>query len=166
MQRKKDSILIVGVGNILFSDEGLGVRTLEYLEKNYHIPQELTLLDGGTMGLSLVDCLMDAKKVIIVDAIRGGNPPGFVYSFELREVPSHIRPLFSLHQLGINELVGLSRTLRKKLDIVLAGMEPMELSPSTELSPLIRLRLPLLAEAIRREVKKSGVRLRKKRCRG
>ncbi len=164
--KKKGPILVVGVGNILFSDEGLGVRTLEYLEKHYHIPEELTLLDGGTMGLSLVDCLLDARKVIIVDAIRGGNPPGFVYSLELKEVPSDMRPLFSLHQLGMNEIVGLSRVLHDKLDIVLAGMEPMELSPSTELSAVVRLRMPLLAEVIRKEVRKSGARLRKRRCRG
>ncbi len=164
--QKKGSILIVGVGNILFSDEGLGVRALEYLEKHYHIPEELTLLDGGTMGLTLVDCLADARKVIIVDAIRGGNPPGFVYSLELKDVPSHIKPLFSLHQLGVNELVGVSKLLHKELDIVLAGMEPMELSPSTELSAVVRLRMPLLAEAIKKEVKKSGVRMRKRRCRG
>ena len=164
--QKKGSILIVGVGNILFSDEGLGVRALEYLEKHYHIPKELTLLDGGTMGLTLVDCLADARKVIIVDAIRGGNPPGFVYSLEFKDVPSHIKPLFSLHQLGVNELVGVSKLLHKELDIVLAGMEPMELSPSTELSAVVRLRMPLLAEAIKKEVKKSGVRMRKRRCRG
>ncbi len=164
--QKKGSILIVGVGNILFSDEGLGVRALEYLEKHYHIPEELTLLDGGTMGLTLVDCLADARKVIIVDAIRGGNPPGFVYSLEFKDVPSHIKPLFSLHQLGVNELVGVSKLLHKELDIVLAGMEPMELSPSTELSAVVRLRMPLLAEAIKKEVRKSGVRMRKRRCRG
>jgi hydrogenase maturation protease len=72
-------ILVLGVGNILFTDEGVGVRAVETLLRDYSFSDNVTLMDGGTLGTRLMDPIMQCQRLIVIDAVLGGDEPGSVY---------------------------------------------------------------------------------------
>lgn len=81
-------ILVLGVGNVLLTDEGVGVRVVHELMARYDFPPNVKVVDGGVLGLALSGTMMEAQRVIVVDAVRGGEEPGTVYRFPGRPGPS------------------------------------------------------------------------------
>lgn len=121
-----ERILVLGIGNILWADEGFGVRVVEALNASRAFPDTVTLLDGGTQGLYLLPYLEEADGVVIVDAVDYGLPPGTLHELTDGEVPAALAARkVSLHQTGFQEILGLlalrGRTPRR---IVLVGVQP------------------------------------------
>ncbi|GAB4064006.1 HyaD/HybD family hydrogenase maturation endopeptidase [Ancylobacter sonchi] len=103
-----ERILVLGIGNILWADEGFGVRVVEELHARYDLPEHVTALDGGTQGLYLLPYLEDADTVIIVDAIDYGLPPATLKQLRDDEVPAVLGTRkVSLHQTGFQEVLAL-----------------------------------------------------------
>lgn len=105
-----ERILVLGIGNILWADEGFGVRVVEELHARYELPENVTALDGGTQGLYLLPYLEEADAVIIVDAIDYGLPPATLKQLRDDEVPAVLGTRkVSLHQTGFQEVLALLR---------------------------------------------------------
>ncbi len=105
-----ERILVLGIGNILWADEGFGVRVVEELHARYELPEHVTALDGGTQGLYLLPYLEEADAVIIVDAIDYGLPPATLKQLRDDEVPAVLGTRkVSLHQTGFQEVLALLR---------------------------------------------------------
>ncbi len=153
-------VLILGVGNILLGDEGLGVRVTEYIKDRYSLPPGVSVMDGGTGGLTLLKLLRDYDPVIIVDAIASRSSPGTLYRIPASELPKAPPLMSTAHQLGVKDLLSLSCLEGYDPDVVIIGMEPLDISPGLELSPLINLRLPLVANMVREELKRFGMDLK------
>ena len=83
-------VVVIGIGNILLSDEGVGIRVVEELRKR-ELPEGVELHDGATLGLTLLNFLDGADKAIIVDAVKAGGNPGDVYCFHFKEIPKKIQ---------------------------------------------------------------------------
>lgn len=129
------NILILGVGNLLMQDEGVGVRAIEELEKRFRIPPAVELLDGGTAGLELLNQLAGRDALIIVDAVHSGKPPGTLVRFEGEQVPAVFRRKISPHQLGISDLLAAARLMDLLPPrLVLFGVQPGMLGTGLELS--------------------------------
>ena len=125
-ERTSARILVLGIGNILWADEGFGVRVLEALDASHVFPDTVTLLDGGTQGLYLLPYLEEADGVVIVDAVDYGLVPGTLHILADAEVPAVLAARkVSLHQTGFQEILGLL-ALRGKTParIVLVGVQP------------------------------------------
>lgn len=121
-----ERILVLGIGNILWADEGFGVRVLEMLHAAHAFPDNVTLLDGGTQGLYLLPYLEEADGVVIVDAVDYGLAPGTIHILEDNQVPAVLASRkVSLHQTGFQEILGLL-ALRGRMPrrIVLVGVQP------------------------------------------
>lgn len=148
-------IAVVGVGNILMGDEGIGVKAVEELRKE-KLPEGVELFDGGTAFHALVDDLIQFDKLIIVDAVLGGEPPGTIYRFELGELEGMISETsLSLHDVGVIEALMLERLTRRiPEEIVFIGMEPERIELSMELSPAMREKLPELVREILEEIRR------------
>ncbi len=146
-------ILVLGLGNILLSDEGLGVAAIERLTATHRLGAEVEVLDGGTMGLDLLYRLEGVGHLIIVDAIRSGGAPGDIMRLEGDEIPKMLATKMSMHQVGLQELLAVSE-LRGALPahVVLWGMEPAWLDWGTSLTPAIAGQLDALVEAVACEV--------------
>ncbi|QCG95530.1 HyaD/HybD family hydrogenase maturation endopeptidase [Azospirillum sp. TSA2s] len=119
-------ILVLGIGNILWADEGFGVRTVERLAADWRFPDNVTLMDGGTQGLYLLPHLEAADALIVVDAIDYGLPPGTRRVFHGDDVPAFLgAKKMSLHQTGFQEVLAsamfLGRCPRK---LILVGVQP------------------------------------------
>jgi hydrogenase maturation protease len=151
-------IAVVGVGNILLKDEGIGVKVVKELEKEYTFPPEITLIDGGTAGHHLVNVVADFDVIIVIDAVQGGESPGTIYRFTLDQIPFELKTHLSVHQVGVLEALNQVKLLGKKHKVTFIGIEPQDISPwSMELTPVIEEKIPRLISLVLEELEKCGI---------
>jgi hydrogenase maturation protease len=141
-------IVVLGVGNILLSDEGIGVHVANELMK-MDLPPEVSVVEGGTDGFRLLNVITEADRLIVVDSVKGGAEPGSIYCFDINEV-RNCPPGFttSVHQIGILEVINLSELVGKKPHTTVIGVEPKSLAMSLELSPEIKAKIPRIIELV------------------
>ena len=147
-------IVVVGVGNILLGDEGLGVRAVEELEKK-GVPKNVQLYDAGTSLHLVMSSFEGFDKMIIVDAVQAGGEPGTIYRFDLEELEKKgekIKFMYSLHEIDVPRTLLLERMVSHlPQEVVFLGMEPERVEPGLELSPKVREKMGELISAIERE---------------
>lgn len=124
-----DSTLILGIGNILWADEGFGVRAVEALHRHYEFPDNVTLMDGGTQGTYLLQHVEAADILLIFDAIDYGLPPSTLKLIEGDAVPNYMgAKKVSLHQTGFQEVLAMAEMLdRYPKHLLLVGVQPVQL---------------------------------------
>ena len=145
-------VLVLGVGNILLGDEGVGVRVVEALAE-LELPPQVELLDGGTSGLDLVPALAGRRKVVIVDAMAASLEPGSVLRLEPEELQEQADSWRSVHDVGVVEALALARRLpQPPAEVVLIGVVPGDVSWGLELSPAVQERMPELIRLVRAEL--------------
>jgi hydrogenase maturation protease len=151
-------VTVLGVGNILLQDEGLGVSAVEQLSARHILPEKVRVVDGGALGLNLLPLLEESSALLIVDAIAAGQPPGTLVRLEGKEIAGALALKMSMHQVGLRELLGVS-DLRQTLPsrLVLWGMEPATMGWGVELSPPVAAALGSLVEVVLEELRSWGV---------
>ena len=158
---KKEQIMILGTGNTLFTDEGFGVRVMEALADRYHFPENVTLVDGGVLGINLLGIISQADRLIVIDAIRSRGNPGDFYRLEGDAIPARIRAKNSLHQIDLLEALTLCQALDKVPDTVVLGIEPEDIDTlSTEMTPAISQKVEPMIEMVLAELKRLHVLVR------
>ncbi|QQP91050.1 HyaD/HybD family hydrogenase maturation endopeptidase [Skermanella sp. TT6] len=145
-------VLVLGIGNILWADEGFGVRCVEELHRRWSFPDDVLVMDGGTQGLYLVHYVKAARRVIVFDAIDYGEEPGTLRLVRGEEVPKFTgAKKMSLHQTGFQDVLSAAELLGGTLDdILLIGVQAVELDDyGGSLTPPVRARIePALAIAV------------------
>lgn len=152
------NILVLGVGNVLLTDEGAGVRAVEQLQQQYVFPPQVELIDGGTMGLDLLSYLDDKTHLFIVDAILSPQPPGSVVIEKLSDPPAYFRQKISPHQIGLSELLAVA-SMQDCLppSITLFGIVPLDLSTGMEMSPAVTAAVEQVVLAVVQELGLMGI---------
>lgn len=146
-------IAILGVGNTLLKDEGVGVRVVQELERSYSFPPEIDVIDGGTSGPHLLDLFSDYDDIIIIDVVKGGEKPGTIYRFSLDQISGETGMGLSIHQMGVFEVFSQARLLGKEPRVTVIGIEPLDMSGwGMELSPVIEQKIPRLIQLIIEEL--------------
>jgi len=153
--------LVLGLGNLLLSDEGVGVHVAQHVSRRYQVPEQVRILDGGTLGLGLLPYLQGVTHLLVVDAIDAGQPPGAVVRLEGDAIPTALAHKMSMHQVGLQELLALSQLSGDTpAHIVLIGVQPASLEPGLEPSPLIAALLDTLADRVAGELRAWGFAIR------
>lgn len=151
------SLLILGLGNVLLEDDGVGGAAVSLLLEQFQVPAGACVLDGGTLGLSLLPYLESADTVILVDAVRGEDPPGTLVRLEDEDVAPAVATRLSPHQVGVSDLLDGARWLgRYPRRVILLGLVPASMNLEVGLSPLVRASLPDLVERIGQEARALG----------
>ncbi|MEH3412724.1 HyaD/HybD family hydrogenase maturation endopeptidase [Phytobacter diazotrophicus] len=152
-------ILVLGVGNILLSDEGIGVRVIEALEQRYVMPEGVEVLDGGTAGMELLEAMANRTHLIIVDAIVSRkSEPGALLLLRDEEVPVLFNNKISPHQLGLSDVLSALRFTGEFPDnITLVGVIPHSLEPNIGLTPIVEASLEPALQAVLMALQESGV---------
>jgi len=127
MTQSSPNVLVLGVGNVLLSDEGFGIRVIEKLQKWYAFPENVTVADGGVLGVHLMGVIAGADHLIVVDIIRNHGRPGEFHRLAGDEIPGRIRAKNSLHQVDFLEALTLCQALDKVPETVIVGAEPEDL---------------------------------------
>jgi hydrogenase maturation protease len=144
------NILVLGIGNLLMTDDGVGVRAIQLLTERYRFPEQVTLVEGGTLGLDLLPQVQDAQRLLIVDAVETGAAPGALVRYDGSAIPRTPESKLSPHQVGLKDLLTLASALGSAPDeIVLWGVQPETVTVGMELSPQVEAQLaPLVAKLL------------------
>jgi hydrogenase maturation protease len=132
-------VTILGLGNVLLSDEGVGVHTLNALRNRYSFSPLVELVDGGTMGLDLLPFFQDRNRILIIDAVDFKSSPGHIGAIEGQDIPAILNPKFSAHHIGLADLLFTAKLTRTTLpEICLVGIQPETFDVGLEMSDRIR----------------------------
>ena len=157
MPRVPRKILILGVGNILYTDEGVGVRAVERLLETYDFSDNVTLLDGGNLGMRLMGPLMDADYCIVLDAVLGGDVPGTIYRLTGEDLRKSLAFKDSMHQSDLVDTLLSCELVGNRPETVVIGMEPFDFKTlGIELSPAIAARVAAMLDIALRELAAAG----------
>ncbi|MBS1190328.1 MAG: Hydrogenase 2 maturation peptidase Aspartic peptidase family [Rhodocyclaceae bacterium] len=157
------AVVVLGIGNILLSDEGVGVRVVEQLEAKYDLPPEVEVIDGGTCGMEMLDQLEGLDALIVVDCVRHGQPPGTPILIQGDDVPVFFRTKLSPHQVSLSDvLASLEFEGRAPKYTAIVGIQPASMDTGLELTPTVEAWLPELLAMTVAELRGQGVRVEEK----
>jgi len=155
------SVLVLGIGNLLLSDEGAGVKAVEELQNRYDCSDAVEIVDGGTSGSELLSYFDDRSHILIIDAVKTGNQPGTIVRVD--DPPAFFQKKISPHQIGLTDVLGLAAiTDNLPRNITLFGIEPKQLSTGLDLSPEVARNLSRLVDMVVAELKSIGIKVQAK----
>jgi hydrogenase maturation protease len=140
------------------TDDGVGVRVVQRLEEGYVFPSGVTILDGGTLGLDLLSHLEGVERLLIIDAMETGGPPGTIVRMTGEEIQPVFETKLSPHQMGLKDLLAVS-VLRgiTPPEMVLLGVQPGNIELGVDLTPAVEAQLDTLVDRALRELENWGV---------
>jgi len=152
------SIVVLGLGNMLMADDGIGLAALARLQDEWFISPDVELVDGGTWGMNLLPIIENTDQLLVLDAIDHGREPGTLLRLENDEVPRFLATKLSPHQIDLREVLALAE-LRGKLpgELVAVGLQPARVEMSTDLSPPVQARLGEMVEEAARTLAGWGI---------
>lgn len=158
-----NKIAIIGLGNLLLSDEGIGVHIVSELSKMYDLPEEISLLDGGTLGLDLLPLIEGKEKIIFIDAADLKKEPGSVAVIEDEKLPSFLAPKLSLHHVGLADLLFASSFQgNHPAKVILIGIQPEKMEIGLSLSDTLAQKKPEIIDLIVRKLREWKIEVKKK----
>lgn len=153
MIEKKYKIVVLGIGNLLLGDEGIGVHLLRELER-VPLPPQVKLIDGGTATLDILPLLQGIERLIVIDAMKAGGEPGRIYRCGTDDLVSSPLASLSLHHIDFLQALQMARGQGDDLKdrTTIFGVEPCRMEWSMELSPVIQEKIPLLKKLVLEEI--------------
>jgi len=165
MDKELKEITVIGVGNVLFKDEGFGIHVVKRMEQMFEFPENVTLVDGGVLGVHLLGILSKPDHLIVVDVIRNGGKPGDMYRIEQKDIPERIRAKNSVHQVDFLEALTLCQVMDHQPETVILGVEPEDIETlSTELTDTTENKVGPVIDLVLAELEKLGVACKKGAC--
>ncbi|WP_020585311.1 HyaD/HybD family hydrogenase maturation endopeptidase [Desulfobacter curvatus] len=152
-----NNITVLGVGNILYTDDGVGIRVVEKLEKEYEFSDNVDIIDGGVLGVNLLGIISNAGRLIVVDTVLNHGRPGGLHRLDHDRIPNRILAKNSLHQVDLIEALTLCSALDHVPETTIIGIEPKDIETLNEhLTPEIGARLDDLVQNVLAEVSRLG----------
>lgn len=150
-------LLVLGLGNVLCGDDGLGVAAVTRLAAGHALPPEVHVADGGTLGLALLGWLEGFDELLLVDAVLGEGAPGSPVRLEGEDIPAAVRERLSVHQIGVADLLDAQHLLGGgPRRVTLLGRVPDTLELGLRRSPAVERALPGLVEELAEEIRRRG----------
>ena len=144
-------IVVIGVGNLLLGDEGIGIHVIKALQE-IELPEDVIIIDGGTSP-DLIAYTTAGDKLIIIDAAKAGGEPGSIYRFQPEDLAEANGTLTSAHELGVEQNLKLMSLMRNEpKEVVIIGIEPKEIDWGIELSNEMRKKVPAIIDIILKEI--------------
>ncbi len=145
-------IVVIGIGNLLLMDEGIGVHTINELEK-HDLPGSIEIYDGGTGGFKLIDLMHGAARVIFIDAVETGKIPGSVTIFNAEEVHSiYNKKKYSLHDTNLMEIIKMAEIFDNPPMIEIVGIQPKTISYGTALSKELTNSMSIIVNSVLKRI--------------
>ncbi len=149
---KAGKVIIIGIGNLLLMDEGIGIHVINELEK-HKLPENVDICDGGTGGFKLIDLMHEAKRVIFIDAVETGKAPGTITTFKSEDVRSmYPKKKYSLHDTDLLEVIKMVELLEHPPEIEIMGVQPKTINYGTTLSRELTDSIPDIINTIYNEI--------------
>jgi hydrogenase maturation protease len=150
--------LVLGIGNLIMTDDGVGVRVVHLLQERFRFPEQVKVMDGGTLGLDLLHYLEGVRRLLVVDAVETGGPPGTLVRLIGDEINIAFRTKLSPHQMGLQDLLLVAELQGfAPEEMVLLGVQPAEIGMGTELSATVEAQVEPLVGLVLQELEAWGV---------
>ena len=160
-------VTILGVGNVILTDEGFGVHAAEYLDHHYTFPDNVQIVDGGTLGIELTQYVTGTNKLLVIDSINGGAEPGTVFRFHNDAIMEHFQDKLSAHEVGIQDVLALLTVTGHKIpEVIVIGAQPFDLEAGVGLSDGMQALLPQIVEQILKDLRDWGIEAQRKETAG
>ena len=154
----KPTVLILGIGNLVMSDDGVGVKVVQKLQREYLLPDFVDIMDGGTLGLDILPRLEGIERLIVVDAIETGDIPGTLVRLVGDEIPLALETKVSPHQMGLKDLLTVSLLMgHAPREMVLVGVQPGSIEMDTELTPEVDVQMDAMLDLVLKELNEWGI---------
>ncbi|HJV92141.1 MAG TPA: HyaD/HybD family hydrogenase maturation endopeptidase [Azonexus sp.] len=151
-------VVVLGIGNTLLSDEGVGVHVIEALEKAFLLPPDVEVIDGGTCAMEMLEQLENLDLLLVVDCVRSGSPPATHVVIKGDAVPVFFKTKLSPHQIGLSDvLASLEFTGKAPKATVIVGIEPASMALGMEPTPAVAARIPELVDLTVAELREHGL---------
>jgi hydrogenase maturation protease len=151
-------ILVLGIGNLVMSDDGVGVKIVQKLQREYRFGNTVELMDGGTLGLDLLPKLEGIERLIVVDAVETGQVPGTCVRLVGQELPIALETKVSPHQMGLKDLLSVAELLgHMPREMVLIGVQPGSIEMDTELTAAVEAKVDELVRMVLIELAAWGI---------
>lgn len=152
------NIAVFGIGNILLSDDGVGVHAVNKLVSEYQFPGNVEFIDGGTKGLDLLPLFENRDRVLIIDAANFNKEPGTIDTVEGDNIPSFLSQKLSVHQIGLPDMLFAAKLMEiMPSEMCLIGIQPLSMETSAEMSDLISSKMGALIGTVIDKLKEWGV---------
>ena len=152
-----DGIVVLGVGNRLMQDDGVGVQVVHALSDSYDLPPQVRLIDGGVAGFAWLQEITAAAHLVIVDAVRGNKAPGALYQLTPHDLGNRQGPTISAHEVGVVEVLWMAELLGKAPRTVILGVQPWVTEvPGMDLTPPVQEAVPAIVKAVVAELEMLG----------
>jgi len=150
-------VLVLGIGNLVMSDDGVGVKVVQQLQREYSCAENVEIMDGGTLGLDLLPKMEELDHLIVVDAVETGYKPGTCIRLTGEELPIALETKLSPHQMGLKDLLSVAQLLgHSPGEMVLIGVQPGSIEMDTELTPEVNAVLQDLVDNVVDELSNIG----------
>lgn len=151
-------ILVLGIGNLVMSDDGVGVKVVQKLQREYRFTEDVEIVDGGTLGLDLLPKLEGIECLIVVDAVETGGKPGACVRLSGEELPIALETKVSPHQMGLKDLLSVAELMgHLPSEMVLIGVQPGSIEMDTELTAAVETKVDELISMVLSELHILGI---------
>lgn len=152
-------VLVLGIGNLVMSDDGVGVKVVQRLQREYCCAERVEIVDGGTLGLDLLPRLEGVERLIVVDAVETGKAPGSCVRLAGEELPIALETKVSPHQMGLKDLLSVAELLgHAPREMVLIGVQPGSIEMDTALTAEVEVKVEEMMRMVLDELDAWGVR--------
>jgi hydrogenase maturation protease len=149
----KQKLIILGIGNILLQDEGFGVHFVNWFEKRWQLPDDVDIIDGGTLGYVLLDTMSRCERMIIIDVMRLDDEPGSIYRLSREEMESRLPPATTAHEVTFSDVLFKADLMGECPEMVFLCIVPKAYGDmDLEMTPLIRERFPVMERLLLEEL--------------
>ena len=156
-------VVVLGVGNTLLTDEGVGVRVVEKLEAEYTLPEGVAVIDAGTSAMEILEDLENLDLLLIADAVFAHQEPATLVKLENDDVPAFFQRNMSPHQVGLSDvLAALTFNDRQPKKTVICGIKPVSMQLGMELTPEVAAKVPEMVDMVVEELRKAGLKVERK----
>lgn len=145
--------MVLGVGNLLLTDEGFGIHVIQELQNRREelgIDSDVQLMDGGTLGLDLLHYIEGLDKLIIIDVVNGGTDPGTIFKFTPKDIETETVRKLSLHQITLMDVLGMAKDIDKEpKETVIVAIQPKDIENwGMELSEELKAKIPKIIKIV------------------
>lgn len=144
-------VAILGIGNILLKDDGIGVHIVKKLEEE-KLPSTIELVDGGTSTLDTLGYFLEYEKVIVIDSLKAGYEPGTIYKIKPEDIKKYKKESLSIHDVQILDVVKMANMFDKYPNVIILGIEPEEINFDTEMTECMKMKIPEVIKLIKKEL--------------
>ena len=151
-------VLVLGIGNLVMSDDGVGVKVVQRLQQRYRFAETVEVMDGGTLGLDLLPKLEGIERLIVVDAVETGKEPGTCIRLVGEDLPIALETKVSPHQMGLKDLLSVAELMgHSPREMVLIGVQPASIEMDTKLTAAVEAKVDVLVCMVLDELDTWGV---------